>query len=204
MINSGSIFNEAVENQPVVNMGERQELLRQVYLEAPAKARIIDGARTTSANVPASKALYTEVIPHNASEAYAVGVHTAVGGESDFPVPGDILCAAVASCLDSCIRIIANRLGIILTKLEVIVEAEMDVHGTLRFDDSVPVGFQNIRMNVDLDTQAPVQDALLDALLNAAEHSCVIIQTLRNAPEIMVTRAPQRQVDAKLETASVA
>ena len=204
MINRGSNFKEAVEHQPVVNMGERHELLRQVYLETPAKARIIDGAKTSSVNVPASKALYTEVIPHNANEAYAVGVHRAVGGESDFPVPGDILCAAVASCLDSTIRIIANRLGITLTQLEVTVEAEIDVHGTLRFDDSVPVGFQNIRLSVDLDTEKPVQEALLDAMLNAAEHSCVIIQTLRNAPEISVTRAPLKQADEELVTASVA
>ena len=204
MINSGSNFKEAVAHQPVVNMGERHELLRQVYLETPAKARIIDGARTSSANVPASKALYTEVIPHNANETYAVGVHRAVGGQSDFPVPGDILCAALAACLDSTIRIIANRLGVTLTKLEVTVEAEVDVHGTLRFDDKVPVGFQNIRLDVALDTEKPVQEALLDAMLNAAEHSCVIIQTLRNAPEISVTRMPRNQADEKLETASVA
>lgn len=204
MINSGTYFKEAVERQPVANMGERHELLRQVYLEAPAKARIIDGAKTSCANVPASKALYAEVIPNNAKEAYAIGVHTAVGGQSDFPVPGDILCAALASCLDSTIRIIANRLGITLTELEVTVEAEVDVHGTLRFDDKVPVGFQNIRMNVALDTEKPVQEALLDAMLNAAEHSCVIIQTLRNAPEISVTRALQKQADEELKTASVA
>jgi hypothetical protein len=39
----------------------------------------------------------------------AFGTHTAVGGESDYPVPGELLCAAVASCLDSTIRTIANR-----------------------------------------------------------------------------------------------
>ena len=204
MINTGSNFKEAVEHHPVVNMGERHEQLRQVYLETPEKARIIDGARTSSVAVPASKALYTEVTPRNADKTYAVGVHTAVGGESDFPVPGDILCAALASCLDSTIRIIANRLGVMLTKLEVTAEAEMDVHGTLRFDDNVPVGFQNIRLNVELDTEKPVQEALLNAMLNAAEHSCVIIQTLRNAPEISVALTPQKQRDAETDTASAA
>ncbi len=202
MQNAKNTFEEAIDQQPVVNMGERQEALRKLYLEDPGKARIKDGARTSSFHVPASSALYTEVTPHNAGAPYEVGVHTAVGGESDFPVPGDILSAAIASCLDSCIRIIANRLGVKLKSLEVVVEAEVDVHGTLRIDDNVPVGFQNIEINVNLETEHVVQEALLDALLAAAEHSCVIIQTLRTAPTISVSRHRQEPalVDQALAT----
>lgn len=201
---TGSAFEEAVNRQPAVNMGERQEALKQLYLQDPEKPRITDGAKTSSFNVPASSPLYAEVIPHNADKSYAVGVHTAVGGESDFPVPGDILCAAIAACLDSCIRIIANRLGVKLKSLEVEAQADMNVLGTLRINDNVPVGFQNIRIDVNLETETQVQDALLDALIGAAEHSCVIIQTLRNSPAISVARRPLEGVVADPALASVA
>ena len=185
-------FELAVENCKAVKMGERHEALRQIYQETPEKARIIDGAKTSSRRVSATRALYTEVEPFNAPEPYKVGVHKAVGGESDFPVPGDILCAAAAACLDSCIRIIANRLGIELTELEVTATAKMDVHGTLRLNDDIPVGFQNMDIAVKLETRKPVQDALIDAMLSAAEHSCVIVQTLRNAPQINVSRVEEK------------
>ena len=204
MSNERQIFVDAIERQPFVNMGERQEALRQRYQENPQAAFITDGARTSSRAAPATSALYTEVFPHNANSGYAVGVHSAVGGESDFPVPGDILCAAMAACLDSCIRIIANRLGIKLKSLEVSAEAAINVLGTLRIDDAVPVGFQDIQIGVAIETDAPVKDALMDALLAAAEHSCVIIQTLRQAPSISVSRIAAQDAEGEENLASVA
>lgn len=76
---------------------------------------------------------------------WSFGIHRAVGGYHDAPNPGDILCAALASCLDSTIRIIADRLGITLTSLEVDVTAEVDVRGTLVVNRDIPVGFQAMR-----------------------------------------------------------
>jgi uncharacterized OsmC-like protein len=70
-------------------------------------------------------------------------VHKAIGGEGDYPVPGEILCGAIASCLDSAIRIIANRLGIALDALQVDVEARVDVRGTLMVDKSCTGGISD-------------------------------------------------------------
>ena len=74
-----------------------------------------------------------------------LGLHGALGGNHDLPTPGDLLCAAVASCLDATIRTVADRLAIPIQALEVGVSAEADVRGALIVDPSVPVGFQNVR-----------------------------------------------------------
>ncbi len=186
-------FIQAVAQNGSQMMRTRQEPLTALYEKQPERARITDHAATRSLNVPASTALYTEVLP-GSGPAYPIGVHKAVGGESDFPTPGDILCAAMASCLDSCIRIIASRLGVALKALSVDVEANMDVCGTLRVDDATPVGFQDVIMRVDIKAEDQVSDQMLDIIVSAAEYSCVVVQTLRNAPEITIERVKSGRV----------
>ncbi len=65
-----------------------------------------------------------------------VGVHRAVGGPHDMPTPGDLLCAALASCQDSAVRMVANRLGVEILALEVRVTAQVDVRGALGDGDA--------------------------------------------------------------------
>jgi uncharacterized OsmC-like protein len=196
-------FTQAVAQNGSQTMRTRQEPLTQMYAKQPEHAWITDHAATRSTNVPASTALYTEVLP-GSGPAYPIGVHKAVGGESDFPTPGDILCAAMASCLDSCIRIIASRLGVKLTALRVDVEANIDVRGTLRVDDAIPVGFQNITMRVDIAAEDQVTDQMLDIILTAAEYSCVVVQTLRNAPEITIERVGTSSARKSQQTTTAA
>ena len=182
-------FMAALTRGANTNMGDRQKPLKATYIEEPDKAYIVDHARTISRQVPATTALYSEVIPGESKNvSYAIGVHKAVGGDGDFPVPGEILSAAIAACLDSCIRIVANKLGIRLQHLEVSVAASVDVRGTLRINTAVPVGFQNIAIEIDVDTFDPVPKPTMDALLLAAENSCVVMQTLKSPPVMSVTR----------------
>lgn len=113
-----------------------------------------------------------------------VGVHAALGGSHDAPTPGDILCAALAACQDSSIRMIANILGIELEHLQVKVSAGADVRGTLAMKQEVPVGFQQMRCTVDMLIKAGTEAALIERLKFAAERSCVVLQTLKNPPPI--------------------
>ena len=194
MHNTSFNFSDFVAHGANVNMRERQKPLHALYQCEPEQARIVDCAKTSSAQVPASTALYGEVLAGgNNGLAVPVGVHTAVGGESDFPVPGEILCAAIAACLDSCIRIMANRVGVELTLLQVTAEASVDVRGTLCMDDKVPVGFQDLQLEIDIQTKEEVPAARMDAILKAAEYSCIVLQTLRSSPSISITRAPSRE-----------
>lgn len=166
--------------QDVKSMRERQDPLRERYEAAPEEAKITDRARTTEGTE--TDPFHGFVVP--GSEDFGVkwpfGIHRAVGGYHDAPNPGDVLCAALAVCLDSTIRMIAERLGVGLTSLEVDVTADVDVRGTLLVDRTVPVGFQSMRCHVDVQAAAGTDPKLMKKLLAAAEHSCVVLQTLRS------------------------
>ena len=188
MTHSTGAFQEAIALGASDNMRERQDPLIAGYKHDPKPATIIDSAKTTSECVTAATPVYGQVIIGDSGAAPVnVGVHKAVGGRSDFPNPGEILSAAIAACLDSTIRIISNRMGFRLRRLEVAVDAIVDVRGTLLVDPHVPVGFQKIDVGIQLETEEDVPEQMMTAILKAAEHSCVVIQTLRGAPEISVS-----------------
>ena len=170
-------------------VGERQSPLRARYTDDPKQAWIVDGAQTSSNAVPAGQPLHSRVTFGTGRPVdLPVGVHSAVGGESDDPVPGEILAAAIASCLDTAVRMIANLMSIELTHLDVVVDLGVDVRGTLQMNRKVPVGFQNIDVHVRMTGADDVDEAKLDRLLKAAERSCVVLQTLRHPPTVSVTR----------------
>jgi uncharacterized OsmC-like protein len=174
---------------PKVSMKERQLPLTDRYKLVDDAAIVIDSARTSSADVPASHPLQTVVtICDENPEKMPVGVHEKVGGDSDYPTPGDILCGAIAACLDSTIRVVCNRVNIKLKHLEVEVLGTVDVRGTLRVSRSVPVAFQKFDVTVTMKASALVPGKVLDKILKGAEHSCIVIQTVRQGAEVTVTR----------------
>ena len=169
-----------------IDMKQRQAPLRRRYVEQPHEAVIIDAARTSSRKVEADRPIHGEVlIGDETLSPVATGIHRAIGGDSDLPNPGEVLAAALASCLDGSIRIIANLMGVHLAGLEVAVAARVDVRGTLMVDRSVSVGFQDLKVDVKIDAPG-VDAAKIDYLLKAAEQSCVVLQTLRNPPAVTV------------------
>lgn len=175
---------------------DRQTPLRGCYQNSPDAAWVQDQARTVDADVPANHPIHAHVICGEAIPVdIPVSVHKAVGGESDFPCPGEILAAALASCLDTAIRMIANLKGIELARLQVQVSLGADVRGTLMTGDNVPVGFQTAHMKVDLETACGISKSHLNALIDAAERSCVILQTLRTPPIVEIERCLDDTVD---------
>ena len=162
---------------------QRQDPLRARYRSVAADAQITDSARTV-ADVAADPFHGTVVPGDGHGNRWRFGIHRAVGGYHDLPNPGDVLCAALASCLDSTIRIIADRLEVQLQSVEVAVDAEIDVRGTLLVDRSVPVGFQRMECRVHLQPADDADPAKVQMLLAATEHSCVVLQTLRKGVPI--------------------
>ena len=145
--------------------------------------------KTSSHDAPVDEPLHGRVrIGSDFPAELTIGVHKAVGGESDYPNPGEVLSAAIACCLDSSIRIIANHMGIRLARLEVSVDAMVDVRGTLCMDCNVPVGFQEIDVKVQVMGVEGISQAQLEKVVRAGEQSCVLLQTLQNPPEIRVAR----------------
>ena len=168
---------------------ERQMPLRKRYHDAPATAWVFDRAHTLDTEVPAKHPIHTHVVCGEGIPLdIPVSVHAAVGGESDFPCPGEILAASLASCLDTAIRMIASLKSIELAHLEVRVSFGADVRGTLMTGENVPVGFQSANIEVDLKTKGNLSEPHLNALLDSAERSCVVLQTLRAPPIVQIER----------------
>jgi uncharacterized OsmC-like protein len=164
----------------------RLERIR-TYRKHPECAMIQDGARTVQARYAPSDPLHTEVeLGLGYGVKVPVGVHRALGGLHDFPNPGDILCSALAACVDSTLRQIAGQLDVEITKLTVTVAGDVDVRGTLCVSKEVPVAFQRMNVRVDLELAPGTIPKLEAKLLAAAEHCCVVLQTLRNGVPVTV------------------
>ena len=163
-----------------------QTPLRLHYETHPEAAMVTDHAKTSSQNH--ADPFHANVSPMpECGQSLPVGVHRALGGQHDAPTPGDVLCAALAACMDSSLRMVANTLGVELSLLEVEVNGDVDVRGTMLMSQTVPVGFQQMRCNVRLLAVAGTDPARLEKLTKTAEHCCVVLQTLRNTPSLQTT-----------------
>lgn len=169
-----------------------QHPLKVQYLKAPESAMVVDHARTSG--MVASDPFHSQVEPMDGcGVTVPIGVHAAVGGLHDAPTPGDVLCAALAACQDSAVRMVANLLGVELLELEVRVTATADVRGTMAMDASVPVGFQAMTCDVRMTVKDGTSPALLQKLQVAAEKCCVVQQTLKSPPSVKTSFAHQTQ-----------
>jgi uncharacterized OsmC-like protein len=169
-----------------ISVRQIQAPLRAQYKISPETARVIDRAITKGADASDPFHSIVEPMP-GAGVPLPVGVHRAFGGLHDAPTSGDILCAALAACQDSAVRMVANFLGIELELLEVEVTAEVDVRGSMAVDRQVPVGFQSMRCNVRLHAKHGTKPEHLKTLRVAAEQSCIVLQTLRTPPPVETT-----------------
>ena len=156
---------------------ERQQPLMESYVKNPQTAWITDMAIIEGKNL--DDPLHTSVsINGELKVDFSIGVHRAVGGNHDFPNSGDLLCASLASCFETVLRMVADRLQITLLKTKVIATAFVDVRGTLMMDKSVPVGFQSMTLDVEIKVHNSVEKGMVAVLLKATEKSCIILQTL--------------------------
>ena len=96
-----------------------------------------------------------------------------------------MLLEALVACAGVTLNSVATALGIVLRDAMVHAEGDLDFRGTLGVDKTAPVGFKEIRLRFDLDTDAPKDQ--LDKLLQLTERYCVVYQTLRHPPGLRVT-----------------
>lgn len=161
---------------------ERQEHLMKTYLKEPKRAWITDVAYVEGKNL--DKPFQTEVTINNElQQNFGIGVHRALGGYHDMPNPGDMLCATLASCFESTLRMIAERIGVNLISTFIKAEAHVDIRGTLMIDKTVPVAFQSIDLTTEISVDEESENKL-SILLKATENSCVIYQTLKRGTPI--------------------
>jgi len=156
-----------------------QAPLKQQYREQPdsavitlrAEGRIGDGV---TCKVDTGKGLVS------------AGLHPATGGDGLSACSGDMLLEALAACAGVTLNAVATAISIELRDASVHAEGDLDFRGTLGVDKETPVGFKQIRLRFDLDTDADQEQ--LDTLLKLTERYCVVYQTLNNAPPIEISR----------------
>jgi uncharacterized OsmC-like protein len=115
------------------------------------------------------------------------GLHPATGGDGSLLCSGDMLLEALVACAGVTLRAVATSLGIELRSGEVRAEGDLDFRGTLGVDQEAAVGFNDIRLSFELDTDAG--DEQLATLQRLTERYCVVYQTLASGPRLSVSLA---------------
>jgi uncharacterized OsmC-like protein len=113
------------------------------------------------------------------------GLHPATGGSGMELCSGDMLLEALVACAGVTLKAVATAIDVPLKSGAVSAEGDLDFRGTLGVAKEAPVGFAQIRLRFDLDTDAP-QDKL-DQLLKLTERYCVVYQTIKSGPPVEVS-----------------
>lgn len=176
------VTEQAAGDFPIMNVDELRAVqapLKERYRRVPdaalitlrAQGRIGEGV---SCKIETGKALVV------------AGLHPATGGSGQAACSGDMLLEALVGCAGVTLNAVATALGIELRDAALQAEGDLDFRGTLGLSREVPVGFQNIRLQFTLDTDAT--DEQLATLLRLTERYCVVYQTLARSPALTVTR----------------
>ncbi len=154
-----------------------QAPLKEKYRRDPSTAVV-----TTRITGRASTNLAFTVETHDGP--VEAGLHPSAGG--GLATAEEMLLEALVACSGVTLRAVATAFGVELREARITAEGDVDVRGTLGISRDVPVGFRAIRLQFELDADAP--DEKLDKLVEIADRYCVVLQTLRRCPEIAVTR----------------
>jgi uncharacterized OsmC-like protein len=112
------------------------------------------------------------------------GLHPATGGSGTQACSGDMLLEALVACAGVTLKAVATALQINLKDATVTAEGDLDFRGTLGVAKDAPVGFREIRLRFDLDTDASEEQK--KKLIELTERYCVVLQTIRKAPPVAV------------------
>lgn len=115
------------------------------------------------------------------------GLHPATGGNGLQACSGDMLLEALVACAGVTLKAVSTALAIPIRKGTVRAEGDLDFRGTLGVAKDAPVGFRDIRLSFDLDTDATPEQ--LATLYKLTERYCVIYQTLKNPPPLALNAA---------------
>jgi len=114
---------------------------------------------------------------------YQAEAHRGVGGAGTGACSGDLLLGALAACAQITCQMVAAAMGIPTERIEVTVEGDLDLRGTLGISKDVPVGFESIDLHFDVAAPKATPDQLR-ALQEKTEQYCVVMQTLMQPPSL--------------------
>src|SRR5262249_20994257 len=157
-------------------------------LQAPLKARYREhpetGLVTLQAEGQVRKNITCKI--ETGKARVEAGLHPATGGDRQSACSADMLLEALVGCAGVTLRAVATALNIPLRGATIRAEGDLDFRGTLGVSKDVPVGFKEIRLNFDLDTNASEEQ--LATLIRLTERYCVVYETLNHPAAISVLR----------------
>lgn len=112
---------------------------------------------------------------------YEAQLHEGAGGPGTAACSGDLLLGALAACSQLTAQAVADAFGADVD-VSVDVAGDLDLRGTLGVDEDVPVGFQDVRLDVTVEGEVDEETAA--ALREYTERYCVVYRTLTDPPEI--------------------
>ena len=114
---------------------------------------------------------------------YQAEAHQGVGGAGAGACSGDLLLGALAACAQITCQMVAAAIGIPTERIEVTVEGQLDLRGTLGISKDVPVGFESILLHFDIAAPRATPEQLR-GLQEKTEQYCVVMQTLAHPPKL--------------------
>jgi len=115
------------------------------------------------------------------------GLHPASGGSGLQACSGDMLLEALVACAGVTLKAVATAIGVALRDAKVLAEGDLDFRGTLGVAKDAPVGFREVRLRFELDTDASPEQQ--KKLVELTERYCVVLQTVRQTPPVTISIA---------------
>jgi uncharacterized OsmC-like protein len=157
-------------------------------MQAPLKARYRDEPQAAVVTLKAEGDIAGEGVACKVDTGRALveaGLHPATGGSGLQACSGDMLLEALVACAGVTLKAVATALDVKRRGARVKAEGDLDFRGTLGVAKDAPVGFRDIRLKFELDTDASEEQVA--TLLKLTERYCVVYQTLRSAPPLALS-----------------
>jgi uncharacterized OsmC-like protein len=154
-----------------------QKPLKEQYRADPSASRITLRAKGAQTDAPISCSVDL------GRAMYPAEAHKGVCGAGAGACSGDLLLGALAACAQITCQMVAAAMGIATDRIAVTVEGDLDLRGTLGIDKAVPVGFETIRVDFDIDAPDATAEQLR-GLREKTEQYCVVMQTLLKPPKV--------------------
>jgi uncharacterized OsmC-like protein len=157
-------------------------------LQAPLKAEYREQPESALYTLTARGTLDQEQIAcriDSRDDRIVAGLHRATGGDGSLLCSGDMLLEALVACAGVTLASVATAISLPIAHGTISAEGDLDFRGTLGVSRDVPVGFRDIRLHFDLQTDA--SDEQVAKLIQLTERYCVVFQTLNTRPNLSVT-----------------
>jgi len=160
-----------------------QKPLKDAYRADPSSALL---TLSTSGTLDSSS--ITCKLSTGAAAKKIAGLHPAAGGPnpdlSGELCSGDMLLEALVACAGVTLKAVATAMEIEVKSGVVKAEGDLDFRGTLGVDKAAKVGFVEIRLGFELETDA--EQVTIDKLVQLTERYCVVLQTISQGPKVVV------------------